>query len=85
MLAALLPVISGFVFRHVVLSGLGSVLLALNLPPEVSAQIVSLIQALGPVGGTALGLGLMLAALVWSYIQKAKGGTLEKKKDEAGL
>ncbi len=77
MFAALIPVISGFVFRHVVLSGLGSALIALNLSPEVSAQIVGLVTALGPVGGTLLGLALMGGALGWSFYQKKKSGALD--------
>ena len=77
MLAVLLPVVSGFVFRHVVLSGLGSALIALNLPPELAAQVVGLVQTLGPVGGTVLGLVLMGAALGWSFVQKKKTGALD--------
>lgn len=78
MLAVFLPVISGFVFRHVVLSGLGSVLLAANLPPDAASKVVDLVQTLGPVGGTVLGLVLMGGALGWSFVQKKKSGALDQ-------
>lgn len=73
-----LTVVGGIIGRMIITS-LGSTLLAMNLPPDTVSHIEQIAQSLGPVGGPVLGLVAIAVAYGWSHWQKSRSGALTPK------